>query len=139
MPHSETIGTRMSKYNATTTKSETGFIIIHHGGSTTETEYIVQSYSLHQAIFLMEITKETRDLGSYTKDQPTIIYCKLLKITVEPSRWQELINFAPGLIISMLHTISFSPIATVDQPADVLTKTVSTIRLVLHLEFIQRW
>ena len=146
-----------------TAKSRTGFVICYAGCpllwgsklqtmvtlSTCEAEYVALSETLRQAIWLMNIVKELQEFGFDMGNQKPKVHCTAFEdnsgaIAIANHRYAR--PRTKHINIKYHHfrqhvgkTIDIAKIDTSNQPADMLTKSLSEELHVKHRRSIMGW
>jgi hypothetical protein len=116
----------------------------------TEAEYIVLSTALREVIPVMELLKERNKRGIDCGSQQPTLHCKVfednsgaLEIATK-HQWRprtKHINVQYHHFCSFVNdgSIKILPISSEEQPADILTKPVSSDLLIQHRSFLMGW
>jgi Reverse transcriptase (RNA-dependent DNA polymerase) len=118
--------------------------------SSTEAEYYCLSTSLREVIPIMELAKEMKERGFDIGTTVPKVHCKVFEdnsgaleiATVHKVRPRtKFMNVQYHHFRHYVDTgeITIHPIDTNDQPADMLSKSVSIGKLIKHRMFLQRW
>ena len=118
--------------------------------STTEAEYTGLSYSLREAIPIMNLLKELKSRGFDINDQKTKVHCKVFEDNsgaIEIAREDKYRPRTKHLNIRLHHfrtyiengSLSVHKIDSKDQPADLLNKPLDESTTSKHRKFLMGW
>ena len=155
---------KLDTSNRDTARSRHGYIILYNkvpviwksqlqneiALSTTEAEYTGLSYSLREAIPIMNLLKELKSRGFDINDQKTKVHCKVFEDNsgaIEIAREDKYRPRTKHLNIRLHHfrtyiengSLSVHKIDSKDQPADLLNKPLDESTTSKHRKFLMGW